>query len=100
MDTRLDDLLREHLADPFLPSITKGEDYGEIEPVMIDADIYGWASRVAKGGRLGVVERPGLTQARDSLVRSLHEIPPEARSYYERLVAIADEAIASETAHR
>ena len=35
-------LLREHFADPFAESVEKGEDYGLVEPVMIDADICGW----------------------------------------------------------
>lgn len=100
MATRLDDHLREHLADPFPPSITKGEFYGEVEPVMIDADIYLWASRVAKGDHLGAFERPRLVEARDSLARSLSAMPGQARPYYERLVCLADEAVASDTQGR
>jgi hypothetical protein len=33
------------MAEPFPHSVEKGEDYGEVDAVMIGADIYGWASR-------------------------------------------------------
>jgi len=40
-----------HETDP----LDKGVNYGEVEPVLMDADIYGWAL-MAKEGRLGDVK--------------------------------------------
>lgn len=37
----LRDLLDEYQAAEFPPEIEKGRDYGSIDPVMIDADIFG-----------------------------------------------------------
>ena len=78
--------MRAHLADPFPESVEKGEDYGEVDAVMIGADIYGWASRA---GSLAPVEVAGLRQAADELERSLVAFPLEARPYYERVLRIA-----------
>ncbi len=33
-------LLEEHQVEPFPPTVVKGEEYGEVDPVMIGADIY------------------------------------------------------------
>ena len=37
--------MRLHMAGPFPDSVEKGLDYGEVDAVMIGADIYGWATR-------------------------------------------------------
>jgi hypothetical protein len=49
--------LRSHLAEPFPDSVEKGEDYGEVDAVMIGADIYGWALGVSRGGSLSALDR-------------------------------------------
>ncbi len=98
--SRLESLMREHRAAAFPSSIEKGLDYGDIEPVLIDADIYGWALRVSQGTSLGTVERPRLEVARDDLARSLDSLPDEARPYYERLVSLANEALEVDRAGR
>ncbi|MGH3481250.1 MAG: hypothetical protein ACRDQD_31080, partial [Nocardioidaceae bacterium] len=67
-------------------SVEKGLDYGEVDAVMIDADIYGWAT---KAGSLSAPDRARLAQAADELQRSTGAFPPEAQPYYERLVRIA-----------
>jgi hypothetical protein len=36
--TELTDLIAADLADHFPPSVEKGSDYGEVDPVMIDAE--------------------------------------------------------------
>lgn len=77
--------LAEHLAEPFPTAVERGRDYGEVDPVLIDADIYGWASR----DYLDEASRASLRQAADELARSLEAFPDEARSYYARLVRIA-----------
>lgn len=91
--TQLDLLLHEHRNTPFPDSVTKGVGYGEVDPVMIDADICGWASRVAAGSPLGGRERQALTEARGALERSLDSFPTAARPYYETLVEIAAAAL-------
>lgn len=84
-----DDLIEElrlHLAAPFPESVEKGTDYGEVDPVMIDADIYGWASRADS---LTPDDRKGLRRAMEELERSLSALPADAQPYYERLVRIS-----------
>ena len=86
-------LLREHLANPFPESVEKGRDYGSVDPVMIDADIYGWVMRAAEAGSLRVEDRNGLRDARTDLTDSLLALPLDARPYFERLVAMATLAL-------
>ena len=82
--------LNEHRAAPFPTSVEKGEIYGEVEPVMIDADIFGWASH----DRLDSVQKRSLQVAADQLARSLPVFPTDARPDYERLLRIARRALA------
>ena len=70
----------------------KGLDCGEVDPVLIDADIYGWASRA---GSLSELDRSRLRQAADELDRSLGAFPMDARPYYERILRIARLALAN-----
>jgi hypothetical protein len=87
------DELRRHKAEPFPNSVEKGEVYGEVEPVMIDADSYPWASGVSSGGSLSVLDRSRLQQASEELQRSLTAFPADARPYYERVLRIAHLAL-------
>lgn len=90
-----DDLAEEmrlHLAEPFPDSVVRGLDYGEVDPVLIGADIYGWATRA---GSLTDLERSHLMRAADELKRSIGAFPPEAQPYYERILRIADLALAA-----
>jgi hypothetical protein len=91
--SELADELRRHMAEPFPESVAKGEDYGEVEPVMIGADIYGWALGVSKGSSLSALDRSRLQQAADDLERSLSAFPNDARPYYERVLRIAHLAL-------
>lgn len=91
--TDLAPFLVQHRDAPFPTSVIKGIDYGEVDPVMIDSDIYGWASSVANGGHLADEARGRLATARDALQRSLVSFPENARPYYERLVEIASAAL-------
>jgi hypothetical protein len=77
--------LAEHKASAFPASVEKGDVYGETDPVMIDADIVGWVSQ----GRLNAIQRRSLREAADQLARSLPELPPGARPYFERLLRLA-----------
>jgi hypothetical protein len=86
-------LLAEHLTTPFPFGVVKGRDYGSVDAVMIGADIYGWASRVAEGELLTSVDRDRPRLARDDLVRSMAAFPEAARPYYEQLVRIATAAL-------
>jgi hypothetical protein len=82
--------LAEHRAAPFPDAVEKGEVYGEVDPVMIDADIIGWASQ----DRLDAVQTRSLREAADQLDRSLDVLPVDARPYYERLLRLARRAAA------
>lgn len=61
---------------------------------MIDADIYGWASRLTGGSRLSQLDHSRLQEAADELERSMTAFPAEARPYYDRLLRIARLALA------
>lgn len=80
--------LEEHRAAPFPASVEKGRVYGEVEPAMIDADIFGWASQE----RLGQVQKRSLRGAADQLSRSLELLPGDAHPYFERLLRLARRA--------
>ena len=81
--------MRAHMAEPFPPSVEKGEDYGEVDAVMVGADIYGWASAVRDGASLGPTDRALFGQTADELARSLSAaFPLDARPYYERVLRI------------
>ena len=92
----LDDLLAAHLREPFPVSVEKGRDYGDVDPVMIGADIYGWASKVARTGGLTAEDTRRLVNARDELVRSLVVFPSDARAYFQRLLHLAEVALGSD----
>lgn len=78
--------MRLHLADPFPQSVEKGLDYGEVDAVLVGADIYGWAT---SAGSLSKIDRSRLAQAADELQRSIPMFPSDAQPYYERLLRIA-----------
>jgi hypothetical protein len=78
--------MRAHMAEPFPGSVQKGEDYGEVDAVMVGADIYGWADRASS---LSPVDVARLRQAAQELERSLPAFPADARPYYERILRIA-----------
>lgn len=83
--------LAEHQAAAFPASINRGEVYGEVEPVLIDADIMGWLTH----DRLDSVQRRSLRQAADELAGSLPTFPADARPYFERLLRLARRAVAA-----
>jgi hypothetical protein len=86
--------LSRHLALPFPPAIEKGCSYGRVDPVMIDADIYGWA-QAASARSLDHEEVTRLRQARADLAASLVALPDTAVGYYESLLGLADLALAT-----
>ncbi|QTE28368.1 hypothetical protein [Pengzhenrongella sicca] len=92
--SELADAMTEHLAGPFPQSVTKGEDYGEVDAVMIDADIYGWAQTVLGGSALSPLDRTRLQLAAEELKQSISAFPSDAQGYYERVLAIAHLALA------
>ena len=93
MDNDLSDLLRQHIEIPFPTGVVKGDQYGLVNSVMIGADIYGWASRVAAGEDLPEIEQRRLMEARDELLASLDAFPPEARPYYELVARVGTQAL-------
>lgn len=92
MADTLADEMHLHMADPFPDSVEKGLDYGEVDAVMIGADIYGWATRV---GSLSELDWSRLSQAADELQRSIAAFPPDAQPYYKRILRIARLALAA-----
>ena len=92
MTDSLEEEMRLHIADPVPDSVDKGLDYGEVDAVMIGADIYGWATRA---GALTEVDRSQLAQAADELQRSIGAFPPDAQQYYARILRIARLALAA-----
>lgn len=78
--------MRLHTAEPFPASVEKGLDCGEVDAVMIGADIYGWATQV---GSLSDTDRSHVRQAADKLQRSIAAFPPDAQPYFERILRIA-----------
>lgn len=83
--------MRLHMAEAFPDSVEPGLDYGEVDAVMIGADIYGWATRA---GSLPEFERARLLKAADELQRSIAKFPVDARPYYERILRIPRLALA------
>jgi len=89
----LSDLLEEHGDAHFPAEIERGRDYGVIDPVMVDADIFGWVSSYASGVQLETSARRGLEQARLELGKSWNDLPVAALPYYARLLRLADAAV-------
>ena len=81
--------LAEHRAAPFPTSVEKGERYGEVDAVMIDADIVGL---ISDSSQPSPGQRSSLRACADQLSRSLPALPPEARPYFERLLRLARRA--------
>lgn len=84
--------LDAHMAEPFPSSVDKGEVYGVVDPVLVDADIVGYVSQ----GRLSHVQRQSLREIVGQLARSLDTFPEDARPYYARLLRIAQRAAAAD----
>lgn len=80
------DEMRLHMAEPVPDSVERGLDYGEVDAVMIGADIYGWAARA---GSLAELDRARLSEAAEALHRSIAAFPLDAQPYYERILRIA-----------
>lgn len=74
-------------------AIEKGRGYGEVDPVMIDADLYGWALTVHRGGRISPDDRRRFDKAAKELQRSMTSLPLDAVPYYERLLELARAAL-------
>jgi hypothetical protein len=86
--TPLEELMAEHQRIPFPDCIEKGEDYGEVNSVLIGADIYGWALKASRG-ELHPDELPTLVAARDRLERSIEDFPEGAKSYFQLILKLA-----------
>jgi hypothetical protein len=81
--------MRHHLEEPFPATVMKGESYGEVNSVLIGADVYGWALRASRGEALPLLEFERLRGAADALDRSIAVFPRDAQPYYERVLRIA-----------
>lgn len=85
-------LLKAHLRMPFPAGVEKGAEYGEVNSVLIDTDIYEWALQASRG-KLSSQDAYKLRIMRDKLNRSLDYFPARARNYYESLVEMASAAL-------
>jgi hypothetical protein len=79
-------LLSEHRTMAWPETVKRGTDARGMDLVMLDADIVGYASRAQV---LGVRDREWLSCAAARLEVLLTELPPEGRTYFERLLRIA-----------
>ena len=84
--------LNQHRAEPFPTSVEKGSAYGGVDPVLVGADIVGWASQA---DFLNPIQRRSLRELADDLSASLEAFPEDARPYYRRLLRIARLAVAT-----
>ncbi|MGJ4843639.1 hypothetical protein [Leifsonia sp. Le1] len=92
----LDDLRRElelHLSAGFPLEVERGQVYGSADAVLIDADIYGWCSRVASAESLPKIDVQRLLESKASLIASFFAFPRSARPYFARLILIASLAL-------
>jgi hypothetical protein len=85
-------MMKAHLRMPFPAGVERGAEYGEVNSVLIDADIFGWALQASRG-KLSRDDAYKLQISKDKLDRSLEYFPERARNYYESLVALASAAL-------
>lgn len=78
--------MHEHLAAPWPEAVERGSEYGGIDPVMVDADIYGFATRARS---LRPDERDRLHATVRELEAVLVQLPEDAQPYFERLIRMA-----------
>jgi hypothetical protein len=88
----LADLLAEQLQEPWPADLEKGESYGTIEPVMAQADVFGW-SLAALHGALSNSDRKSLSEYADEIEASLKYLPPVGRTSFELVVELARTAV-------
>ena len=88
MTTALERLLLVHGAAPWPESVERGREYGQIDPVMADADIFG-AALGARDGVLSSAHRELVASTAARLGESMAHFPVDARPYFQRLVKIA-----------
>ncbi|PRX59863.1 hypothetical protein B0I32_1182 [Nonomuraea fuscirosea] len=83
LDT-LSQMMAQHMARPFPPGF-RGLNIEDEDMVMLDADAYGWATRVLKGP-LSAQYRSGLAQLTLACERVLPAIDDQyAAQYYEHV---------------
>jgi hypothetical protein len=88
----LRDLLDAHRRKPFPEDVHKGTTYGEVDPVRIDADLYGWCARIEGGETFHPDERRQFETAFSELANSLSAFPESARPYFEGILRFASVA--------
>jgi hypothetical protein len=89
---QLADLLVEHLIEPWPSDVPRGESFGSIEPVMAQADVFGW-SLAALHGALSDTDRARLSSYADEIEASLGYLAPIGRTSFELLVELARAAV-------
>lgn len=86
-------LLAKHRDKPFPKSVERGLDYGKVDAVLIDADIFGWTTRVERGELLSELEQLRFEAGAKELAESIAAFPLTARPYFESLPEIATLAL-------
>lgn len=84
--------MRAHFQSPWPESVERGIEVSGVDPVMADADIYGW-SVSSLHGDLTDDDRARLSSLADDVQRIVPTMPESARGYFERLVALARSAV-------
>ncbi|PRY69347.1 hypothetical protein B0I08_10219 [Glaciihabitans tibetensis] len=85
-------VLHVQFKEPWPESVERSADYGEIDPVMADADVYGWAVASLRG-RLTDVDRLQLSALADQVERAIPVFPQHGRPYFDRLLGLARAAV-------
>lgn len=93
MTDDLELILAAHLREPFPQSVVRGADYGSVDAVLIDSDLYGWCKSVIEARPLERTDAWRFRQAADQLASSLVAMPKMARAYYTRLLLAAELAL-------
>ncbi|WP_439592410.1 hypothetical protein [Microbacterium sp.] len=84
--SELQQLMDEHFAAPWPDSVERGAEYRGVDAVMVDANIFGWATRAGSLTREEILE---LSQSCNHLDAAIPWIPLRAQPSFERLVQIA-----------
>jgi hypothetical protein len=76
----------EHLSTSWPQSVERGREVGGVDVVLVDADIYGWATQAET---LGSTQADALRTTVGELQGALDQIPSDAQPYFRRLLEIA-----------
>ena len=79
-------LMREHLSDGWPESVERGSEIGGVDVVLVDADIYGWATQAET---LSPTQADALRTTTGELRAVVGRFPSDAQPYFRRLLEVA-----------